>query len=120
MKVTPRQALEECRDDLFDALDEEGYDEDERWEMVSGVFDRVQRILDRGDLEPELTETVNRGARAKVKMSRGDGPRDQDTWTLEGEGRDHEEAAAELDALLEKYADEWADEARSLDPYADG
>jgi hypothetical protein len=52
-----------------------------------------------------------------VKTSRGDSPRDQDEWTIEGKGETFADAAREFDEALEEYRDRWADEIREIDPY---
>jgi len=112
--MTDRQALASAVNDLTDALDPD-VDVDE--EAVERARERLSLMLDDEGRWADRVEHFDAGVRIKVKMSRGDSPRDQDEWTIEGEGETYEDAAREFDKALDEYRERWADEAKAIDPY---
>lgn len=108
-----RQALAAAVNTLTDSLDP---DEEVTDEELEEARERLSLMLDRGRLADRV-EHFDAGVRIKVKTSRGDSPRDQDEWTLEGKGETYEEAAREFDKALDEYQERWADDVRGTDPY---
>lgn len=100
--------------DLTDALD----GEDDLDATARGVRAQLVGIIESRDFDTS-NERYESGARLKVQMSRGDSPRDQDTWTIEGKGRTHEDATLEFDALLSEVTEEYLDEVKETNPYTD-
>lgn len=118
MRQSTRTALARSVNDLTDALNP---DKDYGLEDAAPeVRERLSLLLERMDDDVHRVKHHGAGARVKVKMDRGDSLRDQDSWTIEGEGETHEEAAREFDALLTTYQERWADDVRDTDPYGDG
>jgi len=108
-----RDAIAAAVNTITDALDpDREVDEGD----LEEARERLSLMLDRGRLADRV-EHFDAGVRVKVKMSRGDSPRDSDTWTIEGKGETHEEAAREFDKTLNEYKERWAEEVRSIDPY---
>ena len=114
MRQSARTALARTVNELTDALDPDS-DVDE--EALEEIRDRLSLLLERDQVYAERVQRYDAGARVKVKMSRGDSPRDQDEWTIEGKGETHIDAAQEFDALLDEYRDRWAEDVRAIDPY---
>lgn len=117
MRKSARTALANTVNDLTDALDPDS-DVDEVAAMQE-ARERLSLLLERDAVYAERIQRYDAGASVKVKMSRGDSPRDQDQWTIEGKGETHMDAAQEFDALLEEYKNRWADDVREIDPYED-
>jgi phosphotransferase system HPr-like phosphotransfer protein len=63
----------------------------------------------------DVVENQATGVSITAKLKRGTGTRDQDEIRIKAKGRDAEEAADELDAVLERV-DEWAAEFRAVQP----
>lgn len=112
MRQEARKALADSVNDLTDALGNDAAVE----ETAAEVRERLSLLLERDRVEAERVERFDKGARVRVNMTRGDGVRDSDDWTIEAKGEDQEEAAAEFDALLERYVGDWSDEVRELQP----
>jgi hypothetical protein len=93
---------------ILDAARKGEEEADEAIEDAIALLDSHLRGEDEGGHDPTC--------RVKVKMSRGDGPRDSEEWTIEGRGASAEEAAIEFDSNFERYKERWGAEARRLDP----
>jgi hypothetical protein len=113
MRQTARTALARSVNELTEALGDDGDVE----AAAEAVRERLGLLLERDSLEADQVERFDSGARVRVNMTRGSSPRDQDSWTIEGEGQTHDDAAREFDELLGRYEEEWADRVRELDPY---
>lgn len=113
MGKSRRKALAQAINRLSDAL--ENPEDGDLPDAAEQAREELVNELKTDDEKYVKNYTV--GARARVKMSRGEGPRDSDEWVLEGEGETAEEAQQEFDEMLDKYIDEWADATREIDPY---
>lgn len=113
MRPHDRRAVASVVNSLGDALDSG----ENVGEAAEDAREALSLLLERDDGAAD--ESFESGARARVKISRGTGTRDQDEWVLEGKGRTNEDAAAEFDEMLDNFEDRWADRVRGMDPYED-
>jgi len=67
------------------------------------------------DEHHEVREQQASGVSITAKCKRGTGTRDQDTIKIKAKGTTAEEAADNMDAILEKV-DTWADALRAVQP----
>ena len=67
----------------------------------------------------ETHEQIHSGVSITAKLKRGSGTRDQDEIKLKAKGRDADEAAAQMAALVER-AEAWADDLRAVQPDSGG
>jgi hypothetical protein len=122
MRLGARQGVSKAVNELSDGIREareadsaeETADALER--AVEGARDTLVLLLERDVHPDDLVERYDSGARVRLNIQRGENPRDQEEWTIEGKGQDHEEARAEFDALFDRFRDRWADEARGFQP----
>jgi hypothetical protein len=97
---------------ILDAARKGEEEADEAIEDAIALLDSHLRGEDEGGHDPTC--------RVKLKMTRGDGTRDEDVWTIEGRGASSEEAAMEFESNFDRYKEKWGSEARGLDPQPDG